>query len=317
MPRQRRSPSRVAAAARPCSIRSSIRIRKCVIEVAGIPALSPSCPDALRAVASPRPRKPAAAQASCAAEERRRLAGARQSGDGDDPLSSGHERGDHLLLLIAQVVVAIEDGGEGGLRQPRPRPPSAAAGRSHEALLQLPKARRRVVGRVERAGAAVDLDQPLAGDQRARRRAPAPGRRLPRGAGSRARREDRGDRSGSGGSPDRARARSKSWMRIGWGSRLWARASIAVDDLRAEVELRCARSPLRPAACRGRRRSPCGRGSGRRRLRQPRPRCLRARPGPRRSPRGAGRSGRSPVARSPRGRRSRCGAPATPPRARG
>ena len=84
-----------------------------MIEVAGTPA-SESSPEALRAVATPTPRIPAAAHASLRGGERGRLAGPGQGRDRDDPLAAGGEPAHHLDLLVAQVAVAVEDGGERG-----------------------------------------------------------------------------------------------------------------------------------------------------------------------------------------------------------
>ncbi len=276
-----------------------------MIEVAGTPA-SESSPEALRAVATPIPRNPAAAHASWAAASAVVLPVPGRAATATIRSPPVVRRRTISTCSVAQVAVAVEDGGEGGAVDHGRTGLLTLARDRHEALLQLPQARRRVVGGVERAGAAMDLDQPLAAEQGIDRRLQRPRvGALAQLVGHRAEqiatvevgvvRLEVGE-----GAVELARRRSA-------GARDdWTRPSIrSIEARRRGRTLPLARSTP-PAGCRGRRRSPWRRGCGRRRLRRRPPSWYRARPSPRRSPPGAGRSARSPAARSPRGRRSRC-----------
>ena len=160
------------------------RIRRAVIEVAGIPA-SLSSPEALRAVATPIPRMPGRRPGLARGRERGRLAGARQRGDGDDPLAAGGQAADHLDLLGAEVAMAARGPRRASARSTTGRARLLApAGDVDEALLHLPEARGREVGR-SRAGRRRGGSRSAApSEQRHRPRAPAPARRRPSGSWS-------------------------------------------------------------------------------------------------------------------------------------
>ena len=101
--------------------------------------------------------------------ERGRLARARQRRHRDDPLAAGQEAAHHLRLLGAQVLVALQHSREGPLLDGGRSRVLSLPGDLDEALLQLPQALGRVVAGGERLGGAMDLDDPLAGEDRLRR----------------------------------------------------------------------------------------------------------------------------------------------------